>query len=68
MAQRKDATTTTIDYVCGLRKISNNRYSLVTGRVVDGVADIKMDPIAQELHLAAELLRDEFQRLMRDIP
>jgi hypothetical protein len=56
------------DFVCGLRRVGSNAYSLVTGRVVDGVAELRVDPIIQPLDHAADLLRTEFQKLMEMIP
>lgn len=58
----------TVDYVCGLRKIGTNRYSLVTGVVANGVPELKVDAIVQSLDLAAEELRATFQKLMKEIP
>lgn len=55
-------------FVCGLEKVGPSRYALVSGRVVDGVPDLVVDPISQTLDLAADLLRTEFQKLMETIP
>ena len=57
-----------IDYVCGLRKVGPSRYSLVTGRVVNGVPDLKVDHISQSQDHAAEELLAEFRKLMAVIP
>lgn len=57
-----------VDFVCGLRKVGPSLYSLVTGRVVDGVPELKVDAVSQSLDHAAEELRAEFQRLMEVIP
>jgi hypothetical protein len=57
-----------VDYVCGLRRVGPSRYSLVTGTVVGGVVDLKVDPVSQSLDHAAEELRGEFQKLMETIP
>jgi hypothetical protein len=58
-----------IDWVCGLRKVGPSKYSLVTGRIIDGVPDLKVDlAVSQSQDHAAEELRNAFQALMRDIP
>lgn len=56
-----------VDYVCGLRKVGS-KYCLVTGRVIDGVPDLRVDALSQTLDHAAEELRAEFQKLMETIP
>ncbi len=56
------------DFVCGLRRVGPSKYSLVTGRVVDGVPDLRVDGVSQSLDHAAEELRAEFQKLMETIP
>ena len=57
-----------VDFVCGLRKVGPQRYSLVTGKVVNGVPELKVDEAAQKQEFAAEELRIAMQKLMAEIP
>ncbi len=56
------------DYVCGLRKIGPSKYSVVSGRIIDGVVELKVEPISEDLGHSAEALRSEFQKLVKFIP
>ncbi len=61
-----------VDYVCGLRKVASRagvaQYSLVVGKLIDGVFEGKVDSAAQPLEHAAEELRLAFQDTMKTIP
>lgn len=57
-----------VDYVCGLRKVGPRQYQLVTGLVVDGEPNLKVDDVAQPLEHAAESLRIAFQKMFLNIP
>lgn len=57
-----------VDFICGLRRVGPSLYTLVSGRIVNGTPELKVDTISQSLDHAAEQLRAEFQRLMETIP
>ncbi len=61
-------TAPVIDYVCGLRKVGPSKYSLVVGRLVAGLPELKVDEVAQSLDHASEELRMAYQKLMSEIP
>ncbi len=65
---RQPQPSPVVDFVCGLRKVGPQKYSLVTGRIVDGVPELKVDAVSQPQDHAAMELRVAFQKLMGEIP
>ncbi len=57
-----------VDYVAGLRKTGPNQYTVITGKIVNGVGDVKVDHVHQSLEYSAEGLKVALRNLLGSMP
>lgn len=57
-----------VDYIAGLRKVGPATYRVVSGKIVNGVVELKVDHLEQSLEYSAEGLKTALHNLIGAIP
>lgn len=68
LSEQMDEPEQTVDFVAGLRKTGPNQYKVISGTVVNGVPEVRVDHVEQSLEHSAIALKLAFRNLLSRMP